>query len=215
MADKRDSQGSNIPFDAFELIIILILIVGGAGGVIAWASHYKDTLASFLKTMPFYLINIFAKYTVFALFLSIVLIILIVIYRVRENKIRKKIMSKIIPVGGEVETNSEISIVENPKWKLVLEHINSEDANKWKLAILEADIILSELLDNLHLPGEGVGEKLKSVEESDFGHIEEAWEAHKIRNAIAHQGSDFLLTQKEAKRVIKLYESVFEEFEII
>ena len=104
---------------------------------------------------------------------------------------------------------------ENPKWKIVREHINSDDANKWKLAILEADIILSELLDTLNLPGNGVGEKLKNVEASDFDHIEDAWEAHKIRNAIAHEGSDFLLTQREAKRVIKLYKSVFEEFKIV
>jgi hypothetical protein len=215
MADKRDSQGSNIPFDAVELVIILILLVGGTSAAVAWANRYYDILASFLKNLPFYLINIFAKYTVFALFLSIALIILVIIYRTRENEIRRKIMSKILPIDGEVETKSGVSILENPKWKLVLEHIDSDDANKWKLAILESDIILSELLDNLHLSGEGVGEKLKSVETSDFNHIEEAWEAHKIRNAIAHQGSDFLLTQKEAKRVIKLYESVFEEFKII
>ena len=67
----------------------------------------------------------------------------------------------------------------------------------------------------MQLPGDGVGEKLKGIEESDFDHLEEAWEAHKIRNAIAHQGSDFLLTQREAKRIIRLYKSVFEEFDII
>ena len=106
-------------------------------------------------------------------------------------------------------------MIENPKWKIVEEHINSDDANKWKLAILEADIILSELLDSLQLHGEGIGEKLKNVEASDFDNLEQAWEAHKIRNAIAHQGSDFLLTQREAKRVIELYRSVFQEFKVI
>ena len=124
-------------------------------------------------------------------------------------------MSRVLPKEGEVESKSEDSTIENLKWKLVEEHMNSDDANKWKLAILESDIILSELLDSLQLHGESIGEKLKSVEASDFDHIEEAWEAHKIRNAIAHQGSDFLLTQREAKRVINLYKSVFEEFEII
>ena len=66
-----------------------------------------------------------------------------------------------------------------------------------------------------NLKGESIGERLKVVETGDFDHIEEAWEAHKIRNAIAHQGSDFLLTKREAQRVLSLYESVFKEFEII
>ena len=103
----------------------------------------------------------------------------------------------------------------NLKWKLVIEHMSSEEASNWKLAIIEADIILGELLESLQLHGESIGEKLKNVGAGDFDHIEQAWEAHKIRNAITHQGSDFLLTEREAKRIIRLYESVFEEFKII
>ena len=101
------------------------------------------------------------------------------------------------------------------KWKLIQEHISSDDSSKWRLAILEADILLGELLDSLNLPGEGIGEKLKSVSVENFKNIEQAWEAHKIRNAIAHQGSDFSITQREAKRVIELFRLVFEEFGVI
>jgi hypothetical protein len=56
---------------------------------------------------------------------------------------------------------------------------------------------------------------MKSIEKSDFNSIDMAWEAHKIRNSIAHEGSDFLLNQREAKRVIGLYEIVFREFRYI
>ena len=124
-------------------------------------------------------------------------------------------MAKVLPKEGEKKFSSDNAIIQNPKWKLVEDHMNSDDASKWKLAILEADIILNELLDSLQLHGESIGEKLKAVESSDFDHIEQAWEAHKIRNAIAHQGSEFLITQREAKRVIALYKSVFDEFKII
>jgi hypothetical protein len=74
---------------------------------------------------------------------------------------------------------------------------------------------LAELLESLSLPGDSIGEKLKAVEKSDFDSIDEAWEGHKIRNAIAHEGSDFLITEREAKRVISLFKKVFSEFEII
>jgi len=103
----------------------------------------------------------------------------------------------------------------NPKWERVLTHLDSLNENDWRLAILEADIMLSDLLDQLSLPGDTMGDKLKAVERSDFTTIDNAWEAHKVRNRIAHDGADFLLNQHEAKRVIGLYQTVFEQFGII
>lgn len=103
----------------------------------------------------------------------------------------------------------------NPKWQSILDHIETESQNDWRHAILEADIMLDDLLDKLGLPGETMGDKLKAVEKSDFTTIDSAWEAHKVRNQIAHEGGDFVLTQREARRVIDLYKKVFEEFEII
>ena len=203
-------------YDPIEILrSIYRLFFGGAVNATDWASRAHEAVIAFFSSLPFYLINIFAKFAVFSFFLSVALLILVIIYAIREKEIRNKLMSRVLPPEGEAEFDPADAVIENPKWKIVESHINSDDASKWKLAILEADIILSELLDSLNLQGESIGEKLKNVEASDFDHLEEAWEAHKIRNAIAHQGSDFLLTQREAKRVIKLYESIFEEFEII
>lgn len=103
----------------------------------------------------------------------------------------------------------------NPKWERVVAHIESQNEGDWRLAILEADILLSEVLDTLSLLGETVGDKLKSIEKSDLLTLSNAWEAHKVRNQIAHEGSDFILSQREARRVIELYKTVFEEFKII
>lgn len=103
----------------------------------------------------------------------------------------------------------------NRRWERVLEHMNSDNQNDWKFAILEADIILDDLLDVMGYRGETVSDKLKRVEPSDFETIEAAWEAHKVRNVIAHEGTDFVVTQREAKRIIDLYRVVFEEFHFI
>lgn len=101
------------------------------------------------------------------------------------------------------------------KWKEIIELSESDNQSDWRLAIIEADIILAELLDKLQLPGETMGDKLKAVEKSDFITIDSAWEAHKARNMIAHEGSNFLINQREVRRIISLYEAVFKEFEII
>jgi hypothetical protein len=110
---------------------------------------------------------------------------------------------------------AQTEVAVNPKWRKVLAHIESGNESDWKLAIIEADIMLEDILDKLHLPGETVGEKMKAVEKSDFATIDNAWEAHKIRNQIAHEGGEYTLTQHEARRVIALYQSVFEEFQVL
>ena len=93
-----------------------------------------------------------------------------------------------------------------------MEHLNSPNPGDWRLCILEADIMLSEMLNKLNYKGDTIGDKLKTAAKGDFQTLDFAWEAHKIRNAIAHEGADFSLPQLEAKRVINLYKAVFEEF---
>ncbi len=103
----------------------------------------------------------------------------------------------------------------NPRWARVLEHVNSPNASDWRLAILEADIMLGDMLDKLGYPGATIGDKLKSVEERDFASLNDAWEAHKVRNAIAHEGSDLVMNKPEAERVVRLFEKVFKEFKYV
>jgi len=105
--------------------------------------------------------------------------------------------------------------VKNGKWERVIEHINSTNAAEWRLAIIEADVMLEELLRVQNYHGDSIGEMLKSVEPSDMLTLDNAWEAHKVRNQIAHEGAEFELTERDARRVITLYESVFKEFNII
>lgn len=103
----------------------------------------------------------------------------------------------------------------NKRSEKIAEHINSTNPSDWRLAILECDIILDEMLTKMSYHGETIADKLQAVEKSDFLSIDKAWEAHRVRNAIAHQGSDFQITDREARRVVGLYEEVFREFHYI
>lgn len=104
---------------------------------------------------------------------------------------------------------------DNDAWAKILEHVHSENPAEWRVAIIDADNMLEEMLRDAGYRGEGVGELLKSVDPSDMLTLDAAWEAHKIRNRIAHAGQDFDLTSREAKRVIGLYESAFKEFGVV
>ncbi len=101
------------------------------------------------------------------------------------------------------------------RWQKVVAHIESPNSSEWRLAIIEADIMLEEMVEVMGYRGENLGEKLRQVEEGNFRTINKAWEAHRVRNMIAHQGANFELTEREAKRIINLYEDVFNEFRYI
>jgi hypothetical protein len=103
----------------------------------------------------------------------------------------------------------------NERWIRVQNLIQSHTASDWRQSIIEADIILEEMLGRMGYEGNSIGDKLKQIEESDFITINKAWEAHKVRNHIAHRGGDFLFSKSEAERVIELYRQVFEEFYFI
>lgn len=98
------------------------------------------------------------------------------------------------------------------KWDKVLEHVESENPNDWRQAVLESDIILDDILTQLGYMGDGVGGKLKRANKADFKTLDDAWEAHKVRNQIAHAGSDYSFSQFDARKVIQQYKKVFEEF---
>ena len=100
----------------------------------------------------------------------------------------------------------------NERWENVLGYLSSNNQSDWKLAIIEADSILEDLTDQLELDGGNLGERLKSSNKDKFKTLDDAWEAHLVRNKIAHDGSLFELSQHEANRIITLYENVFREF---
>lgn len=93
------------------------------------------------------------------------------------------------------------------------QHITSDNPNDWKLAIIEADIELEKVLAEKGYVGATIGEKLKGASSNGFQTLDDAWEAHKVRNKIAHQsGEDFVLTKKLAQDTIQRYRRVFAEF---
>lgn len=106
-------------------------------------------------------------------------------------------------------------ISSNPRWIAVLQYLNSQNEGDWKLAILEADTMLYDLLEQIGFKGDDLGEKLKNADQESFKNLSIAWEVHTIRNRIAHEGTNFPLPIREAKRVIALYEEIFRPYGFI
>lgn len=96
----------------------------------------------------------------------------------------------------------------------VMKHIESDNPNDWKLAIIEADIILDKALKEAGYVGASLGDRLKSMTANQLPSLNDAWQAHKVRNQIAHDGADFVLTRRVAEDTIKQYRRVFVDLKV-
>lgn len=115
-------------------------------------------------------------------------------------------------IAHEVEPPKESEYVKHPRWAMVEDYMSSDHDALWRIGILEADNLLHDVMRTAGYPGQDLGEMLK---EANFRAIDLAWDAHKIRNKIAHEGMQYTLTEREARRAFAMYEAVFKELKVI
>lgn len=102
----------------------------------------------------------------------------------------------------------------NREWDKIKQRLEAGDEANFKIAIIEADKLIDDLLKNMNYPGESMGDRLKLIDESKLKSVQELWNAHKVRNNIVHN-AEFKLSYREAQRVIEIYEKVLKEFEAL
>jgi len=171
---------------------------------------YEDELSSPILQQVSEWWNTIIPISIFISLLLLVGIIYAFTQLMRVRSIEKAVWDVAAhPVAGGDITKTQL------RWNTIVEHVNTDNPNDWRQAIIEADIMLDELLTAQGYHGDTVGEKLKQIERSDFNTIDLAWEAHKVRNNIAHQGFEHELNAREVRRIIQLYEHVFQEFRYI
>ncbi len=103
----------------------------------------------------------------------------------------------------------------NPRWKYILTLLESPNESDWRVAIIESDTLLEEAFRERGLVGNTMSELLEEAKINGYSSIQNAWDAHLVRNKIAHEGLNYPITQVEGRRVIKLYQNVFEDLQVI
>jgi hypothetical protein len=221
MADVKKDKPEGWDFDAVETIVLILVLTALVGTIVpAILSYFSSGEISFYGYKLSGIVEFFRSNVLFFKILGFTIAIVAAVYAFvftkKGDAILREERAKVYPENMPVVSTVEAS--KNPmleKWEKIVKLSESQNSSDWRLAVIEADIILDGLLQKLQLPGDTMGDKLKAVEKSDFTTIESAWEAHKFRNNIAHEGSDFLINEREIHRVISLYEAVFKEFELV
>jgi hypothetical protein len=71
------------------------------------------------------------------------------------------------------------------RWQRI-EQLQSQGETGWQVAIFEADKLLDQALKEAGYPGQTMGDRLKDAR-SAFRNTDHVWQAHKLRNRLAHE----------------------------
>jgi hypothetical protein len=156
---------------------------------------------------------IWSFYTILAYLFAILLLVLYVYASIRKN-LYVGLQTQELRDAERLYDEQFRGTPKSDRMSGVLAHADSDSPADWKLAIIEADIILDDTLKQRGYAGNSLGERLKSVSPQQLSTLSDAWEAHKVRNRIAHDGADFVLTKRLAQETIARYQRVFTEFGI-
>lgn len=179
-----------------------------------FSSDSEFTASLFTDNVFFNFLNkIWSIYAIIAYVFCIFMLVLYVYASVRK-KSYDDLQTQKLRDAEQLYAEKYLGTPRNSRLKDVLSHIESDNPNDWKLAIIEADIILDDILKQKGYVGSSLGERLKSISSNQLDSLNDAWEAHKVRNRIAHDGADFVLTKRTAQETIVRYQKVFKEFDV-
>lgn len=98
-------------------------------------------------------------------------------------------------------------------WRKIQEHLYRSGESDLKVAILEADKLLNDALREAGIMGIQLGDRLKKANVQQIPNLNELWQAHKLRNQIAHE-PNFKLKRDLAEKALGIYETALTNLDV-
>lgn len=99
-------------------------------------------------------------------------------------------------------------------WRKIKDRLLTRNEHECKMAIMEADNMLSETLSKMEYGSKADIETLNTLPVSIFPNIEDVKWAHSLNESIAHD-PDYRLSMEDAKKALDAYEKFFIDLEIL
>ncbi|QQG46179.1 MAG: hypothetical protein HYY55_04465 [Candidatus Niyogibacteria bacterium] len=100
------------------------------------------------------------------------------------------------------------------KWDAIIKKAETAGSRGYPMAIIEADILLEDVMGRMGFLGKNLAERLRSLAPGELPSSNSVWEAHKLRNKIAHE-PDFHPSREETTRTLGAYKKALEELKVI
>lgn len=89
------------------------------------------------------------------------------------------------------------------RWLKIENGLARDDPRSYNFSVLEADKLLDKALNEMGIPGQSMGDKLKKLGEK-MPDLQNVWRAHKLRNQIVHE-SDFEVNYNQARQALNIF----------
>ena len=141
------------------------------------------------------------------IFFIAILFLAIIITAIKAHKyITWELREKIRGTDIEPQKPSKLK----RKWNALKKQLDSESDSAYKLAMIEADKILDDILNQAGYQGETTNERLVQMDESKLSNIEKVRRAHRLRNEIVHD-LEVKVSKTEVKEAIENIEKALQE----
>ena len=173
--------------------------------MITYFLDFYDQLYIFFASANWDAIILILKIT--SLLVSALLIWLIIILLKRADAawwVRERVFASNFAYGQS----------ENEKWNAIISRVKKGDEANLKLAVIEADNLMDEILKRMGLPGADMAERLKQIQAQEIASVDKIWLTHDLRNKIVHE-PDFHLSQEETERAVRNIEDALRELEYL
>ena len=78
------------------------------------------------------------------------------------------------------------------RWKKIMQRKKEGNLDSLRIAIIEADALVDDVLKQKGVPGEHMADRLSNLDISDLPSIEKLWAAHRLRNDLVHTSGFFV-----------------------
>lgn len=91
------------------------------------------------------------------------------------------------------------------QWAKIAVRLESGLESEYKLTVIEADSMLTDVLQASGYAGETLADRLKQLTPIILSNVDEILECHKIRDSIVHD-PNYKLSSEEAKKTVSVFE---------
>lgn len=136
-------------------------------------------------------------------------IILLLVQRGVSGNLRETLTGMDVPVALTRKKTKT-----RKRWEEIKQKLAIGNPNDYKIAVIEADDFIGEIIAGMGYAGSNFGERLEDVPEGQIANIEGMKEAHSVRNRIIHDDR-FVLSREDAEGVLAQYEEFLKSFQVI
>lgn len=99
------------------------------------------------------------------------------------------------------------------EWVKINKRLEVGQEADYKLAVIEADSLLNDILAKMGYGGGTITDRLKQIDSTILPNINQVWEVHKIRNNVVYD-PDYQLSLDQATKILGVYEESLRHLEI-